>query len=182
MRVSWIALSFALGSAASSLPGLLSPQEPAKNRPPAPPAGAPLLPTIEEPWSAPVIRSDLFQRFEPRDVLEGFYELRGRVVAGAVQSAPGRGWVVLGRRHMLIYLLSPGPKLGTPLVQASVRLWARQGEQLRTSVLAGHYTEADGDLAFESSQVVELRRYEIRGGMLRIWQGESTYLDFGRVE
>ena len=58
----------------------------------------------------------------------------------------------------------------------------RQGEQLRTSVLAGCYNEADGDFVMEQMKEPEIKRYELAGGMLRIYQSNDSYLEFQRIE
>jgi hypothetical protein len=53
---------------------------------------------------------------------------------------------------------------------------------LRTSVLAGILTDTSGGVTHEAAQGIELRRFELIGGMLRIWQSDDSYLDFARAE
>lgn len=157
-------------------------QDPEKARPPAPPAGTPPLPTVEEPFVSPVPRLDLLQRFTPRDPLEGFYELRDYVVDGHPHGAKTRGWLAIGRHMLLLQMLGEGAKPGVPLLRADVRHWQRQGEQMRTTVLAGHFNAYDGELKLLQGGSVETRRFEATMGRLRIWQDEGSYMEFVRIE
>ena len=68
-------------------------------------------------------RLDLLQRFDRPDPLEGFYELRTRVQPGAHDPRPGRGYLVIGKRHLSLYLMGSGPDPTVPQLRADVRRW-----------------------------------------------------------
>ena len=69
-------------------------------RPASRPEGAAPLVPVQEPFTAPVTRSDLPGRYTPPDPAEGIWRLRDRVIAGQ-PVRPGRGYLVIGRRHLL---------------------------------------------------------------------------------
>jgi hypothetical protein len=169
------------------LAGLLAlPQEPQRTgqepeRPAPPPAGAQLLPAIEEPYVSPVPRLDLLQRFDRPDPIEGLYELRTRMLRGALDPRPGRGFLVIGKRHLVLYLMGAGADPATPQLRAGVRKWQRRGETLQLTVVAGHYTDKR-EVVVEPAGKVETRRIEVTSGGLRIFQDDQNWLEFVRIE
>ncbi|HLQ37758.1 MAG TPA: hypothetical protein VK348_08155 [Planctomycetota bacterium] len=155
-------------------------QEP---QPPAPPPeGAKPLPPVDEPYVTKVRRDDLLQRFEPDDPLLGMYRLRLRVVAGVGDPGPGSGYLVLGRRHLVLYLLTGSPKPDMPMIRAGVRRYTRTGETLTTTVVSGHYNEVGGAVKIEQEGAEETRRLVVLQDCLRIYQDDTSYLEFVRLE
>lgn len=174
-RVLWLTL------AALAWAWMQEPVPPA--RPAPPPAGAAPLPIVDEPFVAPVPRADLPGRTAPRDVLEGFWELRHRTVAGKAVP-PGSGYMAIGRRHLLVQFLVPGTEDDVPLLRAGAYKWQRVGERddLRLTVLAGHFNEDDGDIRIEVAGAAVTRRFEITGPALRVHQGGGDWLEYVRIE
>lgn len=152
------------------------------DRPAPPPANAGPLPPVQEPWRPEIDRSDLQQRFQADDPLMGIYELRGRGLGGLPMPNTGKGWLVIGRRHLLICLEGPGPDPDIPLFRAGVRRFTRQGNLLNTTVLAGHFNLDNGDVKIEPEGLQEQRLVEVVGGRLRVLQNEREWLEFARVE
>lgn len=150
-------------------------------RPAPAPDGSRPLPTVEEPYVSPVPRLDLLQRFDRPDPIEGFYELRARVHNGGPDPRPGRGYLVIGKRHLMLYLMGAGPDPAIPQLRASVRRWRRSEGALQLTTLAGHFTE-QRDVAVEPSGAVEMRRLEVISGIIRIFQDGQSWLDFVRIE
>jgi hypothetical protein len=180
------AMAMAAASSALAAHGSAGPQEPAPPAPqrPAPaPEGAAPLPPVEEPFVTPVPRLDLPGRATPRDVLEGFWELRQRFVGGQVVEA-GRGYMAIGRRHVLVQFLVPGSDPDVPLLRAGAYRWLRSGEGdvLRLTLLAGHFNEENGDIKLEVPGETMNRRFEIAGGTVRVHQGGGDWLEFARIE
>lgn len=157
-------------------------QEPAKDRPAPPPAGAPPLAPLAEPFVSPVPRLDLQLRATPRDPIEGFWQLRDRVVGGRSEGTRSKGWLAVGRAHLLLHLLAEGPDPGVPILRAGVRQWQRDRELIRMTALAGHLNDADGDIVLEKAGLVETRRFELLGSVLRIVQDNGDRLEFVRIE
>lgn len=156
------------------------PQDP--QRPPPPPQGAPPLPTVEEPFVSPVPRTDLQQRFDRPDPIEGFYQLQARVVAGATVPQGSRGWLAVGRRHLLIQLEAHGVDARIPLLRSGARAFRREGDALVLTALGGHHTTPDGEVVVERERFTETRRVEIVGNVLRVHQDAQSWLDFVRIE
>jgi hypothetical protein len=63
-----------------------------------------------------------------------------------------------------------------------VRTWTAQGDVVQTTVSMGWYTDGDGDVHLEKTGTIEQRRLERLRGLVRLYQGENTYLEFERVE
>jgi hypothetical protein len=152
-------------------------------RPAPPPAGAAPLPTVDEPFVTPVPRLDLPGRTTPRDVLEGFWELRQRTVGGQIV-APGRGYMAVGRRHLLVQFLVPGVDEDVPLLRAGAYTWRRVGERdgVQLTLLAGHFNEEDGDVVIEAPGTSLARRFEIIGSTLRVHQEGDDWTEYVRIE
>jgi hypothetical protein len=164
---------------------LLAPQgqEPKPDRPPPPPAGQPPLPPVEEPYVEPVQRLDLPERFATRDPLEGIWEVRLRSIGGR-QEAVTAGHMVIGRRLLIVHFEAPGVKPEVPLLRACTYTWARTGraDTVQTTVIAGHFNVANGDINLEQAGTVELRRFELLDGGLRVHQDNGDWTEFARVE
>jgi hypothetical protein len=179
-----LAFGMLLGIAATLAQGPDRPQGPGKvpaERPAAPPAGA-KLPPVEEPWLAEVDRSDIRQRFTPDDPQAGIYELRSRGMGGLLLPDPGTGFLVIGRRHLLLCLQGPGPDPKVPLIRAGVRRFVRSGDDLRMTVVIGHYNVENGDMKLEIAGTEETRRMHIVGSLLRVEENKDNWLEFARVE
>ncbi len=154
-----------------------------KDQPALPPDGAPALRPIEEPYVEPVQRGDLPERYGVRDPFEGVYEVRERFHGG--QPAPaGQGYMVIGRRHIIVHFMAPGPRPKVPLVRAQVFTWTRadNGGMVRMTSVMGHFDDADGDMLIEPAGTVQIRRFEPRQGVLRVHQEGGGWIDFVRVE
>ena len=109
------------------------------------------------------------------DTFEWFAE-EGKRAYGQVipNSAPGK-------RHLVLYLMGAGPDPAIPLLRAGVRKWRRFDDSLQLTTLAGHYTEKR-DVVVEPGGAVEMRRLEVIGGIIRIFQDGQGWLDFARIE
>lgn len=161
------------------------PAQPAADRdkPAAPPEGAVALRPIEEPYIEPVQRGDLPERYGVRDPLEGIYEVKERFLGG--QPAPaGQGYMVVGRRHIVVHFMAPGPDPRVPLVRAQVFTWTRADNSgmVRMTSVIGHFDDEDGDMLVERPGTVQMRRFEPRQGVLRVYQDGGGWIDFVRVE
>jgi hypothetical protein len=154
-----------------------------QDRPAPPPADAPPLKPIEEPYIEPVQRGDLPERYGARDPIEGLYSVRARFIAG--QPVPeGKGYMVIGRRHIMVHFEAPGPNPRIPSMRAQVFTWSRADNagMVRMVGLVGHGNEADGDWVIEEPGTVQMRRFEARQGVLRVHQDGGSWIDFVRVE
>lgn len=154
-----------------------------KDKPAAPPDGAAALRPIEEPYVEPVQRGDLPERYGVRDPLEGLYEVKERFLGG--QPAPaGQGYMVVGRRHIVVHFMAPGPDPRVPLVRAQVFTWSRADNSgmVRMTSVIGHFDDEDGDMLVERPGTVQMRRFEPRQGVLRVYQDGGGWIDFVRVE
>ncbi len=154
---------------------LASDQDPQKRVPTSRPA----LPPIQEPFRSKVERKDLLQEFSKPTPLEGFYRLRA-VVKGGAELATTRGYVYFGRSHMALNTRTVTHPRVAPFVQASVRSYRVEGDQLITTSLLGH--DYPGKLRIEQSGLVEQRRFQRAGTLLRIYQADRAYMEFERVE
>ncbi len=154
-----------------------------QDRPAPPPADAQPLKPIEEAYIEPVQRGDLPERYGTRDPIEGVYAVRARFLAG--QPAPeGRGYMMIGRRHIMVHFEAPGPNPRIPLIRAQVFTWSRADNagMVRMVSTVGHGNEANGDWLIEEPGSVQMRRFEARQGVLRVHQDGGSWIDFVRVE
>jgi hypothetical protein len=118
----------------------------------------------------------------PSHKLEGVYELRKRVAAGESGATSSRGYVAITNRHMFLCLAGPGTDPEQPLLRSGVRTWKPEDDFVRCELKLGYYTDSRGDIHVERPGVVEVRRVELAGGRLRIFQDSSSYLEFERIE
>lgn len=173
----------ALALAILSLVSVFASQDPQPApRPAAPPPDAAPQTPVEEPRVRPALRDDLLQREDAPDPIEGTWRLKSRVREGAVATQPGEGWMFVGRRYLSIHLQGPGKSVEFPMLRSGVRRWQRQGGSLQMTVVAGHFNDEGGDIKVESAGATETRRFEMVGPLLRIHQGNNSWLDFLRVE
>ncbi len=158
-------------------------QDPQPTRPPAPPTLREPLGPVEVPYVESVPRADLPERFTAKDPIEGVWELRDRT-QGGVNVEPGKGYLAIGRRHMFTQFQAPGPDPDIALLRAASYSWTRvgDGDLVRTTVLVGHYNDADGDVHVEPAGSIELRRFERLDGFLRVHREGGDWLQFARVE
>ena len=109
--------------------------------------------------------------------------MRARFIAG--QPVPeGKGYMVIGRRHIMVHFEAPGPNPRIPSMRAQVFTWSRADNagMVRMVGLVGHGNEADGDWVIEEPGTVQMRRFEARQGVLRVHQDGGSWIDFVRVE
>ncbi len=92
--------------------------------------------------------------------------------------------MVIGRRHIIVHFMAPGPRPKVPLVRAQVFTWTRadNGGMVRMTSVMGHFDDADGDMLIEPAGTVQIRRFEPRQGVLRVHQEGGGWIDFVRVE
>ena len=72
------------------------------------------------------------------------------------------------------------PKL--PALQSGVRGYRLSGDTLAMSVLLGLRNDASGEIHLDVAGTSSERRFELLGPVLRIFEGESSHLEFERVE
>ncbi|MEO6597892.1 MAG: hypothetical protein ABIP94_24380 [Planctomycetota bacterium] len=155
--------------------GLAAAWQQAQDPPPSPsPSPSPVPVTTRAPAKVP-------GKPEPH-VLEGFYELRKRVIGGRDEPKPSRGYLAITRRHMLLCLAGPGSDPDLPLLRAGVRTWHPDADKLCTEVALGYYTDERGGIHVEAPGTAEVRRFFIGRGIVRLYQDESSFLEFERIE
>ena len=118
----------------------------------------------------------------PAHQLEGVYELRKRIASGQSDVQSSRGYLAITNRHMFLCLVGPGDDPDEPLLRSGVRTWKPEDEFMRCELKLGYFTDSKGDIHVERPGLVELRRVELAGGRLRIFQDSSSYLEFERIE
>ena len=117
-----------------------------------------------------------------RDPIEGVYRLKRRMLRGAPDPNTSRGYVAITRRHLLLCFAGAGSDPDYPLLRAGVQEWKRRETGYQTTVQLGFYSDADGELHVEKKGELRNRRIDVVRGLLRIWQDESSFLEFERVE
>ena len=152
-------------------------QDPPAVPPPAPaatpqqPANAPATQTAPAGLGAPV-----------RHAIEGVYALRRRVIAGKAEPLPCSGYLAITNRHLFLCVAEPGPHPERPLLRAGVRSWQQDRELVRTKVLNGWLTDADGGIVVERPDHEERRKIELVQGGVKVKQDEYNWLEFERIE
>ena len=139
------------------------------------------LPPVQEPVRTLVERRDLLQKFKGPSPLAGFYRLVGR--HGPTGRAKGRhlGYLAVGRDHLSLHLYGDGEKRREPVLQSGFRRYRLSGGKIFMSSLVGHRVR-DGKVLVEQVNHQEVRRYELLGTTLRIYQSAHQYLEFVRIE
>ena len=132
-------------------------------------------------------RRDLLQRYGPASPIEGVWELRRMVGAGSTIGGPtagigSSGYLMIGRRHLSLQLYAPSRRGGSPRIQTSFRNYTLRGNQLVMTSKIGFGNEADGDIVLSRPGSREARRFEYRGGFLRIFRAGGGMLEFVRIE
>lgn len=138
---------------------------------PVKPAPAPVEAPVAAPKGAPA-----------PSPLEGVFELRARTRNGQAEAKPGRGYIVITKRHLVMCLVAPGSDPEQPLVRAGVRSWKKQDELVQTEIKVGFYTDADGTIHLEEQGKLQPRRIDLERGRLRVWQDTRDYLEFESIE
>ena len=139
--------------------------------------------SVQEPEPAPAGEAPKAVPGTPaRHPLEGVYELRRRVVDGRAEVQPGRGYVAITRRHLLLCFAGPGKDPESPLLRAGARSWSLKGERFESVVKLGWFTDTAGKLHVEEPGTAEVRKVVIERGTLRIVQDEHNALEFERIE
>jgi hypothetical protein len=154
--------------------GLLSAWPQGQEPKPAP-APAP-TPTPEKPPADQVLGKPQAHK------LEGVFELRKRVAAGQNDSQMSRGYVAITNRYMFLCLAGATTDPAQPLLRSGVRTWKPEDEYIRCELKLGYFTDSRGEIHVERPGVVEVRRVELAGGRLRIFQDSASYLEFERIE
>ena len=139
--------------------------------PPQAPAQAPDKPAADQVLGKP-----------PPHKLEGVYELRKRVAGGQNEAQSIRGYVAITSRYMFLCIAGAGTDPEQPLLRSGVRTWKPEDEFIRCELKLGYYTDSKGDIHVERPGVTEVRRVELAGGRLRIFQDTSSFLEFERIE
>lgn len=139
-------------------------------------------PQGQDPKPAPPAPAAAVPGKPPAHQLEGVYELRKRMANGQSDAQLVRGYVAITNRHMFLCLAGPGPDPEQPLLRSGVRTWKPEDDFVRCELKLGYYTDSRGDIHVERPGVVEVRRVELAGGRLRIFQDSSSYLEFERIE
>ncbi len=157
-------------------------QDPESRRP-RPPKGATSrpLPPVQEPMRTRVERRDLLQKFKGPSPLAGFYRLVG--VHGPSGPAKGRhiGYLAIGRDHLSLHLQGRGLRRREPVIQSGFRRYRLDDGKIHMSSLVGHHVR-DGKVLVEEYNLQEVRRYQLTGTTLRVYQSAREYLEFVRIE
>ena len=97
--------------------------------------------------------------------------------------AKGRylGYLAVGRDHLSLHLRGDGEKRREPVLQSSFLRYRLSGGKIFMSSLVGHHVR-DGKVLVEAANHQEVRRYELLGTTLRIYQSAHQYLEFVRIE
>ena len=159
-------------------------QDPVRKGRPAPgPEGLNVLPPVEEPFTAPLTRSDLPGRYTPPDPVEGVWRLRTRVIAGQ-PAMEAKGFLFIGRRHLMVQFVAPGSDPDIPLLRSGSYTWKRTDEldTVRLMNVFGYYNDGSGDIHIEAEGAMTVRRLQLIDGGLRMQQDAGNWLDFVRVE
>jgi len=117
-----------------------------------------------------------------RNLLEGVYKLRSRVVRGLAGKQSNRGYLVVTSRHMFLSLASPGTSDEHPLVHSSVREWRKTEDGVRMTCKLDYFSSDSGVITMTPAGKQDVRRIQIIRGGLRVIQGKQTWLEFERVE
>jgi len=135
-----------------------------------------------KPAPAPEKPADQVLGKPPAHKLEGVYELKKRVAGGQNDAQSSRGYIAITNRHMFLCLAGPGTDPEQPLLRSGVRTWKPEDEFVRCELKLGYFTDSRGDIHIERPGAVEVRRVELAGGRLRIFQDSNSYLEFERIE
>ncbi len=117
-----------------------------------------------------------------RHPFEGVYELRRRMVAGAIDPRTGSGYAAITSRHLFLCILGPGVNASRPLLRADVRGWKPIDNGIQTEVKLSYFNDADGNVIVARPGERATRRVDLARGLLRIYQDDLSYLEFERVE
>jgi hypothetical protein len=152
-------------------------------KPAVPPQEPGLLRPVDEPYVAPVLRGDIGVRRTPRDPIEGVWRLRSRVAGGRVL-APGEGYMMIGREHLMVHFKAPGIDPELPVMRSGTYKWTRSDgvDGVRMTALMSHYNDDRGDIVVESAGKVENRQFVRTDATLRVHQAVTEWLEFVRVE
>ncbi|MHC4514400.1 MAG: hypothetical protein ACYTGW_07460 [Planctomycetota bacterium] len=150
---------------------------------PIPPKGATSrpLPPVQEPLRTKVERRDLLQKFKGPSPLAGFYRLVGVHGRSGPAKIKYRGYMAVGRDHLSLHLQGYGRRRREPVIQSGFRRYRLGGGKIYMSNLVGHHVR-DGKVLVEQVNRQEVRRYQVMGTTLRIYQSSKEYLEFVRME
>ncbi|HEX6811570.1 MAG TPA: hypothetical protein VF384_08110 [Planctomycetota bacterium] len=145
------------------------------------PQGQEPKPTPPAPAAAPAPAPAIAGK-PPAHQLEGVYELRKRMANGQSDAQQIRGYLAITNRHMFLCIAGPGDDPDEPLVRSGVRAWKPDDDLMRCELKLGYYTDSRGDIHVERPGTLEVRRVELAGGRLRVFQDARSYLEFERIE
>jgi len=150
---------------------------------PVPPKGATSrpLPPVQEPLRTKVERRDLLQKFKGPSPLAGFYRLVGVHGPSGPAKIKHVGYLAVGRDHLSLHLQGYGRRRREPVIQSGFRRYRLGGGKIYMSSLVGHHVR-DGKVLVEQVNRQEVRRYQVMGTTLRIYQSSKEYLEFVRME
>ena len=145
-----------------------------------PPAPVP-VPAVAEP--APVPSPAKPPLGTPaRGPTEGVYALRRRISDGLVDTAACSGYMAITNRHLFLCVAEDSPASGRVLFRAGVRSWRPEKDRVRTTILNGWLTDADGGIVVERAGHEELRKIVLVKGGVQVKQDERNWLEFERIE
>jgi hypothetical protein len=154
--------------------------------PPPVPAPAPAEATAEpvaEPATEPVPKPAKPPLGTPaRGPTEGVYALRRRISDGLVDAAACSGYMAITNRHLFLCVAEDSPASGRVLFRAGVRSWRPEKDRVRTTILNGWLTDADGGIVVERAGHEELRKIVLVKGGVQVKQDERNWLEFERIE
>lgn len=155
-----------------------------KARLPAPPQDKKprRLPPVLQPMRSRIERRDLLQQFRSRHRIEGTYRLKRMVSVRIGTVKGGRGYLVIGQRHMSMHLYAPGSATDQANIQAVFRKYRIVGDQMIMNTLLGHRNKDNGDIALEPISYVTKHRFELMGAVLRLYRSQDEFLEFERIE
>jgi hypothetical protein len=163
------------------LPLAQDPQPPPRPQPPPEFDGRKLKP-IDEPFRTAVERKDLVAQFGDASPLEGIWELTSMFRLGQAMVPDVTGWMFVGRRHLSLYITAKTKDPQLPHLQSRVCAYRLAGGEIHLTVLAGHVNDEDGDILIEPREARMVRRFQLAGAQLRVWQDQNAWIDFKRVE
>lgn len=140
------------------------------------------LPPVLQPIRSRVERRDLLQKFRSRHRIEGTYRLKSMVSTNTRPVKGGRGYLVIGQRHLSMHLYAPGSSPDQANIQAVFRKFRIVGDKLVMHTLLGHRNKSNGDIGLEPVGHMAQHRFELTGAVLRIYRAKDEYLEFERIE
>lgn len=141
-----------------------------------------VTPRAQDPASQPSPQTQTRPAPQGRSPIAGWYVLKQVVRPRDPNTAGTRGYLVVGEHHLSIHLHGKSADPRFPLLQSGFRRYQLVGDKLVTTGLMGIANRPDGTVLVEGPGLVEERRCQQIGTLLRVYQGPDTYMDFERIE